>query len=72
MNLCLRSDKFICYQFIMEITIKLQLRLPYPSHIPCLNNNPHNVTKYENGRTSKIPILELFIESGDIWKCSLS
>ena len=39
-----------------------QLRLPYPSHIPCLKDNFHNLTKYECKETFKIPISLLFKE----------
>ena len=35
--------------------------------MPRLKDYPHNLTKYER-RNSKIPIFQLFIELGGIWK----
>ena len=49
-----------------------QLRLLYRSHIPCIENNPLNLTKYESKGTSKIPIFQLLSELGTTWKRSLS
>ena len=39
-----------------------------PTNKPCLKDYPHNLTKYEIKRTSKIPIFELFSELRKIWK----
>ena len=42
-----------------------EYRLLYPPHIPCLNDNPYNLTKYESKGTSNIPISQLFSELGN-------
>ena len=46
--------------------------LPLSStNILCLRDYPHNLTKYKNKGTSKIPISPLFSELGKIWKWNL-
>ena len=39
--------------------------------MPCLKDNPHNLTKHESKRISKIPKIKLFSEFGDIWNTKL-
>ena len=65
LNLCLRWYILRSYRFVVVVTFKppqniykvnIQLWLPYPSHIPYLKDNVHNLTKYESKGTSKIPI----------------
>ena len=44
------------------------LKLAPLSFIPSLKDCPHNLTKYETKRNSKVPIFKLFSELGEIWK----
>ena len=49
----------------------MTLGCPYPAHIPCLKDNPYNLTKCK-GKMSKgkIPISQLSSELGKSWKYS--
>ena len=65
-----------CYEyehiFSWKLAIQSLIDSPSPTHISCMKNCPHNLTKYEIKGTSKIPISRLFSELGKIWKYSLS
>ena len=56
-----RAPKLIQYKLLHN-----EYWLLYPPHIPCLNDNPHNLTKYESKGTSNIPISQLFSELRNI------
>ena len=45
--------------------------LRFSTNILCLKNYPHNLTKYEINRPSKIPISHFFTEFRKIWNCNL-
>ena len=71
-----QSKKVAIFTLIVAVTKLLhneyRLRLPYPSHIPCLKDNPQNLTKYESKGTLKIPISQMFSKLGKRLKCSFS
>ena len=49
-----------------------KLAPPHLHTLPSLKPCPHNLTKYETKRNSKIPTFQLFRELAEVWKYSLS
>ena len=56
------------YFFSWKLAVKLHIHSPSSTHIPILKEYPHNLTKYESKKNTKIPIFHLISELGKIWK----
>ena len=63
-----KLNKFMVGMYLVPIfKYKFKRHLQILSYTYC----PHNLTKYESKRNSKIPIFQLISEMGEIRKCSL-